>query len=89
MSIETITEKKLQSEPILFQKRSESDRLKARKQLDEISQAPHPGRLARKLRKQRGMTVEDLADVIDAEPWPCCMNQPGTRNSTFADVQFR
>ena len=38
-----------------------------RTKLDEIGQAPHPGRLARKIRKRRGLSVEDAAALADVD----------------------
>ena len=53
--------------PVKLKRLNEKDREMKTKHLDEIGQAPHPGRIARKVRKRRGLTIDDLGVIIGAE----------------------
>lgn len=46
---------------------TDHDRAELQKRLDEIRERPHAGRLARKLRKRQGLSIEDVASMTGAE----------------------
>lgn len=46
---------------------TEQDRADLQKRLDEIRTRPHPGRLARKLRKRQGLSVEEVASQVGVD----------------------
>ena len=54
-------------DPVRFKQLNKEDLEKKKKHLNEMAGYSHPGRMARKLRKRRGITIKDLAVIIQAD----------------------
>ena len=67
-SVEGIPERIRQQLPERFRQFGEPELAEIRKQFDEIGQAPNPGKVARKIRKKKGMTIEEVAEVAEVDP---------------------
>ena len=52
---------------VRFKQLNKEDLEKKKKHLSEMAGYSHPGRLARKLRKRRGITIKDLSAIIQAD----------------------
>jgi len=54
-------------DPVRFKQLNKEDLEKKKKHLNEMAGYSHPGRMARKLRKCRDITIKDLAIIIQAD----------------------
>ena len=67
-SSEGFPENIMEQLPERLRRFSEPELAEIRWRFDQIGKAPHPGKVARKIRKRKGMTIEEVAEEADVNP---------------------